>query len=305
MRRLLAALRATIGNGYDIFMITRMRFLVTVAFLYLVIMFEWAMKFWGYTLVDVVITTVLMFALGSAVSDPRIVALAETFEAARALKKEKKPRSPDYNFLPLYAAYTYQWLCIISMFVTTLPFGWYLSFGESFTYTNIGLLGISVIAWAAFFKWTTKVYYKKIILSWAVCVVLYCTWMVAVPLSVKYAVAPWLEFYGAMGTSETAKETARARWASSKAADEARAEKIKAIGKKLAQNEGDIDKLEKEERALWVSNLEKMNKESLQETVRHASSQIDLSQLDLSSTEGFGNSNSGSSLENFRKKMNE
>lgn len=276
MMRLLRALLGLGQVGVDLYKIARVRFFMIVGFLYFVILIEWAMKYWGFMIVDIMISYAL-FAITLIISTrPEVIAALEAMEAARAARKARgktiEPRVPDENYFLLYTAYALQWVSIVSLFVTTLPFGWYLSFGESFLVTFTGLMFISVIAWAAFFKWTKKVYYKRIIIIYAVCGLLVCVWMI-VPGSMKYSVTG-LDYYGLLGTSETAKALAKAQRKINVKIDEAKAAKIKDIGNKLAGNGDNEDLLTFEERAIW---------HEAQKEIRDASLPEKLSQLELPS----------------------
>ena len=305
-QNLWSALSGTARAGYDTYMVTRAKLLMTIVFVYVLIIFEMRMKFLGYTLVDIFITTAVFFATLVITFDPRVAALAEAFEIFHA-KREKTAsrRDPDHNYLLLYEAYVLQWTSIISMFVIILPFGWYLSFTEAFMYTMVGLLCISVIAWAAFFHWTTKVYYKKVILTAAVCGLVYSAWMIVVPLSFKNWIAPGMNFYGAAGTSETAKEVARTKWAAGKASDNKTAKEVRdEIKDELVKKcQGEESCLSADKRARWRKINAEVDGESLYATAKYAGSQIDLSSLEKSS--GGKELNFGSTFDNYSKKMRE
>jgi len=268
MKKLFDALFGLSRAGVNVYLIARARFFALVAFGYLLIYFEWMMRYYGHMVVDVIISQILFFAAWFVLTRPEILALAETFELERAARIAKgkvvKPKIQDDNYFLLYTGYVLQWICIVSVFVTTIPFGWYLSFGESFLVTFTAMMFISVIAWGAFYKWTTVVRYKRYILFYATSGLLICVWMI-IPGSIKYNIAG-SESYGALGTSERAKEFSKANRGIIVATDKANAEEIRRIGKELAKCQGRekcLASINKDDLVLWNETRNELEKESL------------------------------------------
>lgn len=276
MIRFLQALLGLGQAGVNLYMIARARFFVTTAFLFLLILFEWMLNYWGFIAPNIIITFALFIITIVLWTRPEIIVLMEAMETARTARKAGgatvEPRVPNENYFLFYLAYVLLWASIVSMFVTTLPFGWYLSFSEAFVVTFVGLMFISVIAWTAFFKWTKVVYYKRIIMTYAICGLLICVWMI-IPGSIKYW-ATGIEFYGAAGTSESAKAMAKTDHKIKVKVDKDKAKRIKEIGNIIAENGGSENSLSFEEKAIW---------HEAQKEVKDASLPKKLSQIELPS----------------------
>jgi hypothetical protein len=240
--------------GEDAYKNVRSRFFIIMITLFPLIIFEWVMNYFGFLAVNAVIYFILFVLTMYVWSHPKVVIGMAVLEKAN---KEK---------FAAYLAYVILWLSIVSMFLATLPFGWYLSFREAFGLFLIGMVFLSAIGWMAFHGWFKTTIYKKVITRYAVIGFLVCVWIL-IPASFKYW-ATGIDFYGSAGTSETAKAFAKAKRSMSIKEDETNARALKAVTDRIKEN-GKVD-LTKDEKKLW----EKLEKDNLPNKLSDAFSKI-------------------------------
>jgi hypothetical protein len=231
--------KALLGLGdasVDAYKNVRARFFVIIAGLFLLILFEWMLNYWGYLEVNAVIYFILLGLTVYLWSHPTVAIGMTTLEK---VSEEK---------FAAYLAYVVLWLSIVSMFLATLPFGWYLSFREAFGLFLIGMVFLSAIGWMAFHGWFKTTLYKKIITRYAIIGFLVVVWIL-IPTSFKF----WLtgmDFYGSAGTSETTRVFAKAKYSISIKEDQVSASVLQKVGKHLEKG-GKLSDLSEKERGIW------------------------------------------------------
>jgi len=253
--------------GPDAIRIIRARIFGMIISLFIIILFAWMMSYLGHLMIDVAIWIGISLMTIWYIFSPEVEAAIATIEVFRgaveriihgkgtdADKALAKPVRAYYLVIPGYILF---WTSIIMMFITTVPFGWYLSFSDSLYYLLVGLMFISVIAWASFFKWTKRPFYKKVIATYAIVGLIVVVW-IFVPGSMKKAVFG-SDGYGAFGTSETKKALAKVNRMLEKAKDEDTAEKILDIGKRKAEGK----ELTPEETRFWENEQAKYDQETI------------------------------------------
>jgi len=244
MDRLFKALLGLGSASVDAYQNVRSRFFGIVAGLFLLLIFEWMMNYWGYLAINAVLYFILLALTVWLWSHPKVIAGMSLLEK---VSEEK---------FAAYLAYIILWLSIVSMFLATLPFGWYLSFREAFGLFLFGMVFLSAIGWMAFHGWFKTTMYKRVITSYAVIGFLVCVWIL-IPASFKY----WLtgmNFYGPAGTSETAKAFAKIKRSISIKEDQLNASVLKKILTRI-EKDGKVGNLTKEEKEIW----EKAEKDNL------------------------------------------
>lgn len=235
-KNLFDALLGLENAGVDVYQNVRSRFFITVTGLLLLIIFEWMMNYWGYLAINAVIYFVLLGLTVYLWSHPTVIAGMSALEKASGEK------------FAAYLAYAILWSSIASMFLVTLPFGWYLSFKEAFWLFLVGMIFLSAIGWMAFNGWFKTTIYKKVITTYAVIGFLVCAWIL-IPASFKYYLTG-MDFYGPAGTSETAKAFAKAKRSISIKEDQASAEVLKGILGRI-EKDGKLGDLTPKEKEIW------------------------------------------------------
>jgi hypothetical protein len=161
----------------------------------------------GHGIIDVYLFWFLFLTTFYIWSRPEILAILTAIEtirraanlaAANGTNANVDTDGVTKNVIALAPAFALMWLSIVFMFVATLPLSYFMSFGKALTTSLIALLCISVIGWTSFFKWTTTVIYKKVIVAYAAIGLIVC--VIQIPL---YFGANAV--YGKAGTSKSAK----------------------------------------------------------------------------------------------------
>lgn len=225
----------------------RSRVLIGMILSFTLIVLGIALKYNGH---GVIIVYVFWFLYASAiyffVTTPDIWAILATLEVTRRVAggTDVDANGVTNNIIVVAPALTSLWLSIVFMFIASLPLEYFMSLGQAISLTFTALMFITVIGFSAFFKWTTEVYYKKIIVGYAVIGLLVC--VIQIPLYFTNSA-----FYGAAGTSKTAIELRRAEHAVKVANDEDLSQDTKDAGEDYKRCKGDENCMSPEHRRVW------------------------------------------------------